>query len=73
MTYKGCAACQHFRPASGVCAAFPQGIPLAILSGQVEHTKPLPALGQDNDVVYTEVDNVDDWTARGMPEEERTR
>ena len=37
-TWKGCLFCKHFKKDSS-CKAFPKGIPLAILSGEVEHLK----------------------------------
>ena len=39
---KGCNVCKHFDEQIGfVCKAYPQGIPLPILSGEVSHTIPL--------------------------------
>lgn len=35
------------------CSAFPNGIPIEILNGSVDHTKPLP--GQDNNIIYEPV------------------
>ena len=35
-----CAACRHYRPGSGSCAAFPGGIPIEIASGQLDHVRP---------------------------------
>lgn len=43
----GCASCKHFRGIS--CAAFPRGIPSAILSGEVPHDTPYPG---DNGVMW---------------------
>lgn len=38
MQYTGCRGCNRFR-INATCEAFPKGIPLAILSGDVEHTQ----------------------------------
>ena len=49
-----CATCKHKWP-GGIpprCDAFPGDIPDAILLGTVVHDKPLPHLGQLNDLVY---------------------
>jgi hypothetical protein len=45
-----CMSCVHFRPISGGCDAFPDGIPDEILIGDNNHSKPLE--GQANDVVF---------------------
>jgi hypothetical protein len=45
-----CLRCVHFRPFSGGCDAFPDGIPDEILVGDDDHSKPLP--GQGNDVTF---------------------
>ncbi len=45
----GCRLCRHFRP-DFTCAAFPQGIPIAIASGEVDHLVPRP--GQVGDVLF---------------------
>ncbi len=38
-----CPQCKHYDPKNlAVCAAFPAGIPLPILSGEVAHTKAYP-------------------------------
>jgi hypothetical protein len=37
----GCFECKHLRPDEGaVCDAFPQGIPIEIASGQIDHLEP---------------------------------
>lgn len=36
-----CARCRHYRTGA-VCAAYPDGIPLAIVDQQVIHDHPLP-------------------------------
>jgi hypothetical protein len=43
-----CVNCVHFR--SVICPAFPEGIPETILTGENDHSKPLPE--QDNDIVF---------------------
>ncbi len=37
-----CNQCRHVSDNGMTCAAFPQGIPIPILSGKVQHTKPYP-------------------------------
>ncbi len=49
MAYLGCLNCQHMNLGE-TCKAFPKGIPLPILSGELEHTKVLP--GQSAPVVF---------------------
>jgi len=41
--YQGCDVCRHFDP-RGLprCAAYPDGIPLPILGGDIAHDRPLP-------------------------------
>jgi hypothetical protein len=41
--YRGCDVCRHFDP-RGLprCAAYPDGIPLPILGGDIAHDRPLP-------------------------------
>ncbi|WP_017660510.1 hypothetical protein [Baaleninema simplex] len=52
--YKGCKYCKHFQ-LDGSCAAFaPDPIPLPIVSGQIQHTKPLHS--QKNSIVYEPTD-----------------
>lgn len=38
-----------------ICKAFPNGIPTSIMSGDNQHSEPLP--GQGNDLVYTRDDD----------------
>jgi hypothetical protein len=45
-----CFECKHFRPDVGGCDAFPDDIPLEILSGENDHSKPLK--DQQNDIVF---------------------
>jgi len=37
------------------CNAFPDGIPDIILSGENDHSKPLP--NQDNDIIFEPIEN----------------
>lgn len=43
LPYQGCDVCRHFDP-QGLprCAAYPEGIPLPILGGDIAHDRPLP-------------------------------
>ena len=50
--WRGCRACVHWR--GGTCIAYPRGIPLMIVQGQVDHMVPRP--GQTGDTVFTPVD-----------------
>jgi hypothetical protein len=45
-----CAKCVHFRPKSYSCKAFPDEIPIPILSGRKDHRE--PKYGQKNDVIF---------------------
>jgi len=49
MAYEGCLFCKHFK-IDGSCAAFPTGIPLVIISGELEHTRVVK--GQTGETVY---------------------
>ena len=48
-----CSGCIHYE-SDGTCKAFPDGIPLKIISGINDHSEPLPV--QDNDIVYSPID-----------------
>ena len=53
--YKGCRFCRHldrnyFLTGRPSCSAFPDGIPMMILDGQIEHTQPFPE--QNNQIAY---------------------
>lgn len=45
-----CFDCKHFDIFNGGCAAFPDGIPDEITSGENKHTLPLP--DQPNNIVF---------------------
>jgi hypothetical protein len=45
-----CNTCKHFKKESWTCDAFRDGIPVEIISGESDHSKPLP--GQGNQIVY---------------------
>jgi len=45
-----CARCVHLRPETHSCEAFPDGIPIPIMSGKKDHRT--PKYGQKNDVVF---------------------
>ena len=51
-----CTFCKHYNVGMS-CIAFPNGIPEEILSGENDHTQPLP--GQDNDIVFEEINEED--------------
>jgi hypothetical protein len=70
-SWLGCQYCRHLRTSDGIswCAAFPQGIPLPIQMGQVDHLE--PRFDQDNEVVFEPVPKLEDWIRDGMPEELR--
>ncbi len=53
MAYLGCFNCEYHQNGDK-CDAFPKGIPLPIISGEIQHTSPLKA--QNNKVVYKEID-----------------
>ena len=52
----GCNVCRHFNEQMGfVCKAYPQGIPLPILSGEVSHTIPLKG---DNEIRFEPIEDL---------------
>ena len=55
MTSTTCLKCKHYQV--GVCEAFPDEIPIDIWHGENNHKKPLPE--QDNDIVFTPIDEDD--------------
>lgn len=52
--WPGCLACGHYQ--RGRCAAYPDGIPLQIISGQIDHMVPRP--GQAGDVIFEPMDRM---------------
>lgn len=50
-----CFSCKHFNSVKWVCPAFPKGIPEEILTGENDHSEPLP--DQNNNIVFESVDN----------------
>jgi len=68
--WPGCRYCLHWR--SGACAAYPDRIPLPILSGEVDHLIPRP--GQVGDVTFAAID-LDVWEQTGerVAEQEAVR
>jgi hypothetical protein len=62
--FQGCRFCVHWRAAR--CAAYPERIPIVILSGEVDHLVPRP--GQVGDTVFEPID-IDEWyrTRRRVP------
>jgi hypothetical protein len=47
--YRGCRGCRHYLCELD-CSVFPEGIPLIILSGEIQHTEVLAK--QKNTIVY---------------------
>jgi len=47
--YRGCRGCRHYLGDLN-CSAFPEGIPLIIVSGEIQHTEVLAK--QKNTIVY---------------------
>jgi hypothetical protein len=61
--FPGCLGCGHLRRGRRAhCAPYPDGIPLAIASGQVDHMVPRP--GQIGEKVFEPID-VEVWQATG--------
>ncbi len=50
--WPGCLGCGHYRRSR--CQAFPDGIPLPIASGEIDHLVPRP--GQVGDTVFEPLD-----------------
>jgi hypothetical protein len=48
-----CHRCQRWLKGTLICEAFPDGIPLGFLTGELDHTKPYPG---DNGLRYIPVD-----------------
>jgi hypothetical protein len=50
--WQGCLGCVHWR--GGTCVAYPRGVPLMIVGGEVDHMVPRP--GQVGDTVFEPID-----------------
>ena len=62
--WQGCLGCAHNRYSR--CAAYPRGIPLEIISGEVDHLIPRP--GQVDEIVFEEMDPEMFWqTGQRVP------
>ena len=60
MSWPGCRYCVHWR--AGRCAAYPERIPLVILSGEIDHLVPRP--GQIGTTTFEMID-LDLWERTG--------
>jgi hypothetical protein len=58
--WQGCLGCANYR--SGRCDAFPNGIPLPIISSEIDHLRPRP--GQVSEMVFEPL-NVEHWRSTG--------
>jgi hypothetical protein len=58
--WQGCLGCAHYR--YNKCDAYPERIPLPILSGEVDHMVPRP--GQVGEIVFEPMD-VEAWRQTG--------
>ncbi len=60
--FLGCHVCRHVDP-QGLprCAAFPDGIPLPILAGDLPHDRPLPG---DHGIQFAPLDRLEDGLDR---------
>jgi hypothetical protein len=56
-TWGGCRLCEHLRPGFR-CTAYPNGIPLPIVSGEIDHLVARP--GQVGTTVFEVVERPDD-------------
>lgn len=52
-----CFKCKHFDINTSKCEAFEGDIPDEILSGAINHSKPLPE--QDNDIVFEPIEETE--------------
>lgn len=63
MTTSRCWRCAHYQ-GDLVCAAFPSGIPEALLSGEDDHTRPFPG---DQNLRYEPRDRIKDRDSEPEP------
>jgi hypothetical protein len=59
----GCSYCRHLRWEDGSCKAFPQGIPIAISSGDFDHREPYPG---DHGIRFQPIDDRERAEALGV-------
>lgn len=73
--YMGCDVCRHFDP-RGLprCAAYPGGIPLPIVGGDLAHDRPLPGDHgiQFEPLTRAELRVREEWFALDVPEPVKT-
>jgi len=61
-----CIDCKYFESKDLKCLAFKNGIPNIIMSGESDHSNPLPE--QENDIVYTKIKPITRPYGRTIPE-----
>jgi hypothetical protein len=66
--WQGCRGCLHYT--RGRCAAYPNGIPLALISGVADHMIPRP--GQVPGILFEPID-VEHWRRTGERIPAKTR
>lgn len=67
MVVSQCPTCTHFDRDKIVCTAFPEGIPIGILMGEIDHSVPYDHDGvTDHGIQYEEEPTITDPTEKTM-------